>query len=194
MPATIEFDYHRVVDRATTLFWKKGYSNASLRELLRVMGIGEGSFYNTFGSKRRLYLECLQHYNETVSRRRLKALLSPPSVKTGVRAFFQSVLDDLDNPKTPPVCMLSGSLSTEVLAEHELGRIVVNDMKAFTAAFIQRLEAAKKAGELPASFDATVGAQVLVTYLQGLFRVVRVLQGRADLERQIETLLRGLGL
>jgi hypothetical protein len=33
-----------------------------------------------------------------------------------------------------------------------------------------------------------------VTYLQGLFRVVRVLQTRAEVERQIETLLTGLGL
>ena len=54
MPATIEFDYDRAVDRATQLFWKKRYSTTSLRDLLKTMGIGEGSFYNTFGSKRRL--------------------------------------------------------------------------------------------------------------------------------------------
>jgi hypothetical protein len=111
-----------------------------------------------------------------------------------VRAFFKSVLDDLENPKTPPVCMLSGSLCSEIFAERELGRIVVNDMRAFTAAFIQRLESAKKAGELAAGFDATVAAQVMVTYLQGLFRVVRVLQDRAEIDRQIEMLLNGLGL
>ena len=194
MPATIEFDYARAVDRATQLFWKKGYPDTSLRELLKVMGIGEGSFYNTFGSKKRLYLECLKHYNDTVSRRRLHALLSPASAKAGVRAFFKSVLDDLKNPKTPPVCLLSGSLSSEVLAERELCRIVLNDMKAFTASFIQRLETAKASGELPRSFEATVAAQVLVTYLQGLFRVVRVLQDRREIERQLEMLLDGLGL
>jgi TetR/AcrR family transcriptional regulator, transcriptional repressor for nem operon len=194
MPATIEFDYARAVDRATQLFWKKGYSDTSLRELLRTMGIGEGSFYNTFGSKKRLYLECLKHYNDTVSRRRLHALLSPSSAKAGVRAFFKSVLDDLENPKTPPVCLLSGSLSSEVLAERELGRIVLNDMRAFTASFIERLETAKAEGELPRTFEATVAAQVLVTYLQGLFRVVRVLQNRREIERQLDMLLHGLGL
>lgn len=194
MPATIEFDYARAVDRATQLFWKKGYSDTSLRELLKTMGIGEGSFYNTFGSKKRLYLECLKHYNDTVSRRRLHALLSPSSAKAGVRAFFKSVLDDLENPKTPPVCLLSGSLSSEVLAERELCRNVLNDMRAFTASFIERLETAKAEGELPRTFEATVAAQVLVTYLQGLFRVVRVLQNRREIERQLEMLLHGLGL
>jgi TetR/AcrR family transcriptional repressor of nem operon len=194
MPATIEFDYARAVERATQLFWKKGYSKTSLRDLLKVMGIGEGSFYNTFRSKRRLYLECLKHYNDTVSRRRLHALLSPSSGKAGVRAFFKNVLDELDNPKIPSVCMLAGSLSSDVLAERELGRTVLSDMKDFSAAFQERLESAKQRGELPENFNATVGAQLLVTFLLGLFRVIRVLQNRSEVERQLEMLLTGLGL
>lgn len=194
MPATVEFDYERAVDRATQLFWKKGYSNTSLRELLKVMGIGEGSFYNSFGSKKDLYLECLGHYNDTVSRRRLNALVSPASVKEGVRAFFKCVLDDLDNPKTPQVCMLANGLSSDVLAERELARSIVSDIRWFAGTFVRRLEEAKKAGELPPEFNAAVAAHVLVTFLQGLFRVIRVLQDRAQVEQQIEALLRGLGL
>jgi TetR/AcrR family transcriptional repressor of nem operon len=194
MPATIEFDYARAVDRATQLFWKKGYRNASLRDLLKAMGIGEGSFYNTFHSKRRLYLQCLKHYNDTVSRRRLAALMSPPSVKAGIRAFFKTVLDELDNPKTPSVCLLAGSLSSEVLAERELARVVLSDMGSFAGVFKQRLESAKQTGELPGTFDAELAANVILTFLLGLFRVIRVLQSRAEMEEQIETLLRGLGI
>ncbi len=194
MARNIEFDYDRSIDRATRLFWKKGYSNTSLRDILKVMGIGEGSFYNKVKSKKHLYLECLEHYNDTVSRRRLAVLFSNPSVKQGVRAFFKTVLDELDDPKTPPVCMLSGSLSSDVLAERELERCVLRDMRAFSGQFIERLESAKKSGELPEEFDSGTAAQVLVTYLQGLFRVIRVLQNRKEVEQQIAMLLKGLGL
>jgi len=194
MARSIGFDYDRAIDRATRLFWKKGYSNTSLRDLLKVMGIGEGSFYNTVKSKKHLYLECLKHYNDTVSRRRLAALLSKPSIKQGIRAFFKTVLDELDDPKTPPVCLLSGSLSSDVLAERDLQRSVVRDMKAFSGQFVERLESARQSGELPSDFNTEVAAQVLVTYLQGLFRVIRVLQSRAEIERQIGALLNGLGL
>jgi TetR/AcrR family transcriptional repressor of nem operon len=194
MPRKIEFDYAQAIDRATQLFWKKGYSNTSLRELLKSMGIGEGSFYNTVRSKKHLYLECLKHYNDTVSRRRLNALLSRESVKEGIRAFFKTVLDELDNPRTPQVCLLAASLSRDVLEERPLNKSVVAGMKAFSGAFSQRLRAAKDRGELPEDFDVEVAAQVIVTYLQGLFRVIRVLQTRAEVERQIETLLTGLGL
>jgi TetR/AcrR family transcriptional regulator, transcriptional repressor for nem operon len=194
MPRQIEFDYDQAIDRATQLFWKRGYSNTSLRDLLKTMGIGEGSFYNTVRSKKRLYLECLKHYNDTVSRRRLDALLSGESVGEGIRAFFKTVLDELDDPRTPRVCLLAGSLSGDVLEERELKKSVLADMRGFYSAFTERLRAAKKRGELPKTFEAEVAGQVIVTYLQGLFRVIRVLQSRREVERQIETLLTGLGL
>lgn len=194
MARNVEFDHHQAIDRATRLFWNRGYSNTSLRDLLKTMRIGEGSFYNTWKSKKRLYVECLQHYNDTVSRRRLDSLLSPDSIKEGIRAFFRTVLDELDDPRTPAICLLSQSLSGDVLQQRDLRKLVLADMKAFYAAFSERFEAAKERGELPRSFDADVAAHLLVTYLQGLFRVVRVLQSRAELERQIEALLTGLGL
>ena len=194
MPRRIEFDYPRAIDSATRLFWKKGYSNTSLRDLLKAMGIGAGSFYNTVKSKKALYLECLKHYGATVSQRRLAALLSGATVGEGVRAFFRAVLDELDDPATPRICLLAGSLSSDVLSERDLKRFVVSEMNAFSECFTQRLMAAKESGQLPPEFDVESAAQVLVTYLQGLFRVAGVLQTRAQIERQIERLLQGLAL
>jgi TetR/AcrR family transcriptional regulator, transcriptional repressor for nem operon len=60
-----------------------------MRDLLKAMGIGEGSFYHLFGGKNRLYLECLRHYNDTVTRRRLALLEAEPSVRKGIRNFFR---------------------------------------------------------------------------------------------------------
>jgi len=194
MPRRLAFDYERAIDRATRLFWKTGYSNTSLRDLLEVMGIGEGSFYNAFKSKKRLYLQCLKHYNDHVTRRRLEALLGPSSVKDGIRDFFKTVLDELDDPKTPRVCLLSASLSSEVLAERDLNRYVITEMRAFLAAFTARLRSAREKGELPPDFPIETAAQVVGTYVQGLFRVIGVIQSHAEVERQIEVLLAGLGL
>ncbi len=194
MPRKIEFDYDLAIERATRLFWRKGYSGASLRDLLKAMRIGEGSFYNTIGSKKRLYLECLNHYNGTVSARRLRALRSGGSAGEGIRNFFKCVLDELDDPKTPRICLLAGSLSGDVLAERDLKRCVLDDMGAFAAVFTERMKSGKETGELPRSFDAEAASQVVVTYLVGLFRVIGVLQSRAQVEPQIEALLRGLGI
>jgi TetR/AcrR family transcriptional regulator, transcriptional repressor for nem operon len=194
MPRPREFDYERAVARATRLFWAKGYSGTSLRDLLKAMGIGESSFYNAVGSKKALYLACLKHYNDVVTRRRLQALDSAGPVGRAVRRFFTCVLDELDDPKTPRVCLMAGSLSTEVLADGDLERYVVGEMRTFQDAFVARMERGQASGELPARYPSTASAQVLVTYLQGLFRVIRVLNTRREVEGQLDSLLRGLGL
>jgi TetR/AcrR family transcriptional repressor of nem operon len=194
MARSIAFDYDRAVARATKLFRKHGYSNTSLRALLKVMNIGEGSFYNTVKSKERLYLECLKHYNETVGRERLDAFASTPSVKAGVRAFLATVLDQLDDPKTPNLCLMAGSISSDVLQERELRAYVLSQMGTFFRFFAERLHEGKATGELPADLDPEVVVQILGTFLQGLFRTAMISYDRKQVERQIEVLLTGLGL
>src|SRR5947209_19091832 len=112
MTRALEFDYEKAIDRATRVFWEKGYSGASLRDLLKAMGIGEGSFYNTLKGKKQLYLECLKHYNDTVGRRRAEALFSLSSAKEGVRGLFRTVLDALHDPRLPRYCLLASEEST----------------------------------------------------------------------------------
>jgi TetR/AcrR family transcriptional repressor of nem operon len=54
MGRKLEFNYDRALERATRVFWARGYVSASMRDMLKAMGIGEGSFYHIFGSKKRL--------------------------------------------------------------------------------------------------------------------------------------------
>jgi TetR/AcrR family transcriptional repressor of nem operon len=194
MGRKLEFDYERAIEQATRVFWAKGYSAASMRDLLKAMGIGEGSFYHLFGSKNRLYLDCLNHYNDTVTRRRLEALDAEPSVRKGLRNFFRGLIADLDNPRRPHVCLMARSLSSDVMDEAELGPSVKSGMNLFEERIAARLEKAKSTGDLPSSFQADISAQIIFTFLQGYFRVVKVLKPRAEMWRQIEALLTRLGL
>src|SRR5262249_8788637 len=189
MARALEFDYDKAIDKATRIFWKKGDSGTSLRDLLKGIGIGEGSFYNTLKSKKQLYLECLKHYNDTVGRRRSTALLSPASVKDGVRGLFRTVFDDLDDPRTPRVCLLARSVSSDVLAEGDLRKFVQSNMAAFVGAFSERLKSAKETGELPHEFEPEAVAQIIGTYLQGLLRTTLLSYHRPQLERQVDLFL-----
>ena len=59
-----EFDEDTAIERAMDVFWRKGYQATSTDDLMDAMGIGRGSFYNTFGSKRKVYLRTLDRYLE----------------------------------------------------------------------------------------------------------------------------------
>lgn len=190
----IEFDYDKAIDRATRVFWKTGYSNTSLRDLLRAMKIGEGSFYNTVKSKKNLYLECLKHYRATVINERHTALFSQKSAKLGVRALFKTVLDQMDDPKRPGLCLMAGSLSRDVLDEKDLREYIVGESAASGGSFIGLLKSAQESGELPKELDPAAVAEIIVTYIHGMSRAAQISYDRQRIERQVEVLLKGLGL
>ncbi|MGA7777621.1 MAG: TetR/AcrR family transcriptional regulator [Paraburkholderia sp.] len=191
----MEFDYTTALERATRLFWETGYASTSLRDLLKQMGIGEGSFYNTLKSKKNAYLECLKHYNATVNRHRGEAFFSAPTAALGVRALFESVLDCLDDPTTPsPVCLMAGSVTPEVLDEPDLRDYVQQQFSMLAERITARLNVDKEAGLLPAEFEPELVAPIVITYLHGLWRMALVSYSRSQFERQIDTFLNGLGL
>jgi TetR/AcrR family transcriptional regulator, transcriptional repressor for nem operon len=195
MSRNIEFNYQASIEKASRLFWKQGYSNTSLRQLLKKMGIGEGSFYNTMKSMKNAYLKSLKHYNATVNRKRGEAFLSAPTAALGVRALFKTVLDCLDDPHTPsPVCLMAGALTADVLAEPDLRNYVQEQMSALAEAVIQRMVSDKKAGHLPEEFEPQIVVPIVITYLQGIWRMALVSYNRKKYEKQIDLFLGGLGL
>ena len=52
------------LDRAMTVFWRRGYEGASLAELTDAMGINSPSLYAAFGNKEGLFRAVLERYDE----------------------------------------------------------------------------------------------------------------------------------
>ncbi len=194
MARTLAFDYPAALDRATRMFWRNGYLNTSLRDLLKAMGIGEGSFYNTMKSKKNAYIECLRHYDATVNRERGEALASAPTAALGVRAFFQKIFECLDDPDAPRVCLMASAIAPDVLAEPELRRYVEEQVAQWTVHMAGRFKADKERGLLPDSFDPETVASIVITYVQGLWRLALVSHDRRKLQAQADAFLTSLGL
>ena len=175
MARTLEFDYPKALEKATRLFWKLGYAGTSLRPLLKAMGIGEGSFYNKLKSMDSAYLECLKHYTATVGQRRGTALFSAPTGRAGVRALFNEILNCLDNPRAPSkVCLMAASVTGEVLAEPRLKKFIQHEISKMSEAMIARLKADQQAGLLPPDFDPATVVPIIITYIQGQWRMALI--------------------
>ncbi|PNG26077.1 TetR/AcrR family transcriptional regulator [Methylocella silvestris] len=195
MGRAIAFDYERALEKATRLFWKGGYAGTSLRELLTVIGIGEGSFYNTLKSKKQLYLACVKRYEETEGRKRAHALMSAPTAGEGIRAMFGVILDCLDDPQVPSrLCMMAAMAAEDVLSEPDLRQRVEDSIETFHATVSERLRQDRDMGLLPKTLDPQTIASVIITYAQGLWRMALVDYDRPRFERQIAAFLTGLGL
>ncbi|EGA70350.1 transcriptional regulator [Vibrio sinaloensis DSM 21326] len=61
-----KFDRNEKLHQAMELFWRKGYANTAISDLVEVLEINRFSLYNTYGDKQQLYYEALDTYLKQV--------------------------------------------------------------------------------------------------------------------------------
>jgi TetR/AcrR family transcriptional repressor of nem operon len=66
MARPIEFDREKVLQACMLQFWKDGYEASSIEKLLAVARINRGTMYNSFGTKDKLFLLCVERYSRQV--------------------------------------------------------------------------------------------------------------------------------
>ena len=76
-----EYDRHDVLDKAVSLFWKKGYKASSMTDLVHATGLNTASMYKEFGDKDGLFEEALEYYRQHVVSPRFQILIDEPNIK-----------------------------------------------------------------------------------------------------------------
>jgi AcrR family transcriptional regulator len=156
-----------VLDRAMTVFWRKGYEGASLADLTEAMGINPPSLYAAFGNKEGLFRAVLDRYDER-RKELMDSVLAAPDPISVARMFLEGVADFTadTNGRNPPGCLLVQSgLSCsdqdipDVLAEHRAEK---------ERALRERFARDVKDGKLPKSTDPATLARYLVAMANGL--------------------------
>ncbi len=62
------FDEDKVIKKAMTIFWERGYDATSVSDLEKATGLSRISIYNTFGDKEGLFLRALDLYHSNATR------------------------------------------------------------------------------------------------------------------------------
>src|SRR5271163_1198708 len=81
------FSREEVLEKATPVFWKHGFSDTSLQELERATGVNKSGLYSEFRDKEDLFVACLQHYLEGQEKRGF--LTKEPLGWKNVEAFLK---------------------------------------------------------------------------------------------------------
>lgn len=194
MPRPIEFDQVEAVDRAILLFWERGYSNTSVRDLLSAMGIKESSFYNVWPSKSHLYLACLDRYIEKYMLPWISAMVTAQDPRQGLDTFFDKLFETQCDPNLPGSCLMSRSLSTEVMEVPMLRDFIHMKWKGFGVILTDFFQKWKDAGIYEEDFDAGVTARLVGLYIQGIQRVVLVTPDLCLLRQDARHFLDSLGV
>jgi TetR/AcrR family transcriptional repressor of nem operon len=142
-----QFRREDVLERAMQHFWRRGYQATSLPELLRAMGISRQSLYDTFGSKRELYVRAIEHYRASQLAKPLALLAREGSPIENVRAALRGF------PKMAAGAGCRGCLVTNAIVEMgprdpELARLLTDTLELIRRGFEGALRRAQARGEL----------------------------------------------
>lgn len=108
-----QFDEETALDQLTALFWRKGYAQTSVADLVEASGVHKSSLYSTFGTKEELFAKILRRYLAA----RMDAFSTliqraGPGVD-GIHAFLELVRDDAVSGTGQNGCLLC-TTSTEL--------------------------------------------------------------------------------
>ena len=117
-----------VIEKATELFWRKGYEATSMRELEEVMGINKFSIYSSFGSKQGVFLECIRYYKRKIQPLVDKLKASNKGVEA-IKEFFYDFLVFSKAERIWKGCLLT-STATELGADGE--EIIMAEIYSFS--------------------------------------------------------------
>jgi TetR/AcrR family transcriptional repressor of nem operon len=162
-----EFDRDAAVQRAMSVFWRKGYAATSTDDLLRAMNIGRQSMYDTFGDKHRLYLEALERYQRESVAENIRRLRSTASPLAGVEALVIGIIAS-DKSTRERGCMGVGSICEFGNTDTDLAALRAKSGGAQRKALIERLRHAQAANEIGANVDIERAARFVETTMFGL--------------------------
>lgn len=187
-----EFAEPDVLEKATEVFWKKGYHAASMQDLVDAMGINRASLYGTFGDKHQLYIRCLQTYRDALHLTMSTLTARRRPVRERLGALFKYLVNEAVQDADRKGCLLANAALERGSDDPDTHREVQLHLDFTESLFRTMLEEGQRSGELDVDRPATDLSRYLTTLLAG-FRVVgKVNPDRTDLETLLATALRAL--
>src|SRR5579859_1250552 len=160
------FDERYALEKATQVFWSKGYDGVTIDDLVAGMGVGRPSLYAVFGDKRTLFLRVLKAYAETKGALAAKALLSPRTLRDSVAAFLRHTVETATEEGSARGCLLE--CVAPLVNDAEVQQFLQNADAGAVGLVEGRFRDAISAGEIPTDFPVDIRARQIVDFARGL--------------------------
>ncbi|SDP16899.1 transcriptional regulator, TetR family [Phyllobacterium sp. OV277] len=162
-----EFDRELALERATRVFWAKGYASTSTEDLLVAMRIGRQSLYNAFGDKRALYLEALERYQRGTTSGHLQRLKGPSSPLAGIEALLLGLIAEDDGQRAMG-CMGVGAASEFGTGDPALVELRAKVVPVLFSSLVERLHEGQARGEIDLAMNVEDAASFIQMTMTGL--------------------------
>lgn len=189
MANTAKHNRDEVIQKATWLFWEKGFHATSMRDLQDRVDLRPGSIYAAFGSKEGLFKEALKFY-AAQNYRLLKNFQAEASPLNTLKQFVTCIVLSESEETPNEMCMLVKSISELTEENLELLEQAKTLLQSMESIFTDMLIKAQEQGEMDKSKDPPRLARLLQMQLIGLQAYQRANQNKAQVSEMIEDMFK----
>jgi TetR/AcrR family transcriptional repressor of nem operon len=162
-----EFNRDEALGNAIRVFAGHGYEGASTQTLLEGMGINRQSMYDTFGDKRRLYLEALERYCTDSTAQIVAMLSADASARKGLETALLSFASR-PSSKAQDGCLGVSSSVEFGRSDAEIASITDASAGILSAGFARCIRKGQQSGEFANDLDPMTASRFLCATLTGL--------------------------
>ena len=188
----LEFDPDAVLDAAMQVFWRNGYENTSMQDLLDAMNLSKSSLYQAFGGKQALFERCMTRYGDEMIGILRDALQASPSGLDFIRQFLESVLDEARGVCEARGCLVMNTANEFARRNPQIADAVSQGLYRFHEVLQAAVVRAQQEGDIPSERNANMLATYLVSSMSGLKTMSKAGAGEKTLEGIIELTLKAL--
>ena len=154
MPRPRKFTVEDVLAKAVRQFSTHGYHATSVKDLEQCMGIHRGSIYDTFGSKRGLFVSALRSHIERYEATMREIVNQSATPAAALQNMFVGAVND---------CGFIVGTAVELAAhDDEIGRIVAEVWSEVESLFSKLIEEGQGVGEIAEHVDPASTARALL--------------------------------
>lgn len=178
------FDETGALEKATQVFWSKGYDGVTIDDLVAGMGVGRPSLYAVFGDKRAIFLRVLKAYAERKGALAAKALLAPQSLRDSIAGFLRYNVESATEKGSARGCLLI--CVAPLVNDAEVQRFLQNAATGGAALLERRFRDGMSAGEIPNDFPVASRAVQVADLARGLTMRAQIGSPRKTLLKDAE--------
>lgn len=168
MARPFEFDREAAIEKSMFLFWRKGYCNTSAQDIADCLNLNRSSIYNSFSSKRGLFIESLKHYIHTQSASLHDFLRNSNPSPDSIRKMLEHVVEDSLKSSFQPGCFVVNTVTELGNTDEEVIALLKGNLDAGLKSFTEFIERCQKAGTVSSGKDAQSLALALFHHMTGI--------------------------
>ena len=181
----LTYDREDALDEAMALFWQHGFEATSLHDLMAVMHLSKSSFYQGFGNKHDLFVQCLDRYRTQTTAMLLERLELADSGYAFLADTLEWAIEEAFGGVDPRGCLIMNTATEFAQRDQRIAQAVSDGLETYRMIFEAAAVRGQEEGSIRTDKEAAVLASYLVTTMSGLRTMVKAGTTRASLTAMI---------